>query len=54
MVGSKPWGLYLIPISFVLSGLVYGASYVGQGLGSLQMMELRSFVESALWSRGEP
>jgi hypothetical protein len=52
MVGSQPWGLYLIPISLILSGLVYGASYVGQGLGSLQMMELRSFVEKALWRRG--
>lgn len=54
MVGANPWGLYLVPISFVLSGLVYGASYVGQGLASLQMLELRSFVEAALWSRGEP
>ena len=45
MVGSRPWGLYLTPASFILSGLVYGASYVGQGLGSLQMLELRSFVE---------
>jgi len=54
MVGSEPWGLYLIPAAFVLSGLVYGASYVGQGLGSLQMLELRSFVETALSSRDEP
>ena len=52
MVGSRPWGLYLIPASLILSGLVYGASYVGQGLGSLQMLELRSFVEKALWPRG--
>jgi len=51
MVGSQPWGLYLTPAAFILSGLVYGASYVGQGLGSLQMMELRSFVETALWPR---
>ena len=48
MVDSQPWGLYLTPVSFILSGLVYGASYVGQGLGSLQMLELRSFVERAL------
>lgn len=52
MVGSQPWGLYLTPASFILSGLVYGASYVGQGLGSLQMLELRSFVERALWPPG--
>jgi hypothetical protein len=51
MVGSRPWGLYLSPAALILSGLVYGASYVGQGLGSLQMQELRSFVEKALWPR---
>ena len=29
-------------------GLSYGAAYVGQGLGSNQMYDLRAFVESAL------
>lgn len=48
MVDDQPRALILIPVSFVLSGLVYGASYVGQGLGSLQMQELRNFVETAL------
>lgn len=45
MVDSEPWALYLIPISVVSSALIYGASYVGQGLGALQMQELRSLVE---------
>ncbi|MEM9553608.1 MAG: hypothetical protein AAGC60_05065 [Acidobacteriota bacterium] len=48
MVGSEPWGLYLTPLALILSALVYGASYVGQGLGSLQMQELRSLVERAI------
>lgn len=48
MVGAEPWGLYLTPLAVVLSALVYGASYVGQGLGALQMLELRSLVEQAI------
>lgn len=48
MVDSEPWGLYLIPVGVVFSALVYGASYVGQGLGALQMQELRSLVERAI------
>ncbi len=54
MLDSDPWALYLIPISFVLSALVYGASYVGQGLGAMQMLELRVFVEKALGLEGRP
>jgi hypothetical protein len=48
MVGEEPWAFYLTPLAVVLSALVYGASYVGQGLGALQMQELRSRVERAL------
>jgi hypothetical protein len=33
---------------FVLGGLSYGAAYVGQGLGSEQMYELRAFLDGAL------
>ena len=48
VVGAEPWSLLLIPVSVVPSALVYGASYVGQGLGALQMQELRSLVERAI------
>lgn len=48
MVGSEPWSLLLTPFSLILSGLVYGASFVGQGLGALQMQELRGFLERAI------
>ena len=48
MVGTDPWVLLLIPLSFLLAGLVYGSTYVGQGLGALQMQELRLFVERAI------
>lgn len=39
---TMPTGLYYAPIGAVLAGLVYGASFVGQGLGSEQMYLLRA------------
>jgi hypothetical protein len=39
---TTPTGLYAAPIGAALAGLVYGASFVGQGLGSDQMFLLRS------------
>lgn len=38
--------------AMVGGGLSYGAAYVGQGLGSEQMFELRSFLERALEEDG--
>jgi hypothetical protein len=32
----------------VLGGLIYGAAYVGQGLGSEEMYVLRAFLEGAV------
>ena len=43
-----PWALYLAPLAAVFAGLVYGASFVGQGLGSEQMYRVRAFLEEAL------
>lgn len=37
-----PTALYVAPVTGVLAALVYGASFVGQGLGSDQMYLLRS------------
>lgn len=42
ILGRSPTGLYLAPAGAVVAGLVYGASYVGQGLGSEQMYLLRA------------
>lgn len=42
VLGRPPTGLYVAPVGAVLAGLVYGASYVGQGLGSEQMYLLRA------------
>jgi hypothetical protein len=39
---TTPTGLYAAPAGAVLAGLVYGASYVGQGLGSEQMYLMRA------------
>jgi hypothetical protein len=42
VMGITPTGLYVAPAGAVLAGLVYGASFVGQGLGSEQMYLLRA------------
>jgi len=47
MVGQAPTALLVAPGAGLLAGLVYGASFVGQGLGSEQMYFLRhSLVEA--------
>ncbi len=43
---QSPWALYLTPLALLFAGLVYGASFVGQGLGSAQMYELRAWLEA--------
>jgi hypothetical protein len=48
VAGQQPWALYLTPLSLVLAGLVHGAAYVGQGLGSEQMYRVRAFLETAI------
>ncbi len=48
VLGQDPWALYFTPVAILIAGLVYGASYVGQGLGSAQMCELRHFLSQAL------
>jgi hypothetical protein len=48
MVGQTPTALLVAPGAAVLAGLVYGASFVGQGLGSDQMYFLRHSLEEAI------
>lgn len=45
LVGQPPTALYAVPAFALLAGLVFGASFVGQGLGSDQMYRLRATLE---------
>lgn len=47
-IGLSPTGLYVAPAAAVLAGLVYGASFVGQGLASDQLYFLRSALTDAV------
>lgn len=40
-LGQPPIALFVAPAAGILAGLVYGASFVGQGLGAEQMYFLR-------------
>jgi hypothetical protein len=42
IVGETPTAFLALPVLAVLAGLVFGASFVGQGLGSDQMYRLRA------------
>lgn len=48
ILDRTPWALWLTPIAVVLAALVYGASFVGQGLGSEQMYRVRAFLDAAV------
>ncbi len=53
-LGGRPYALIGIPAAMAFSTLVYGASFVGQGLGSEQTYRLRRFVEEILRNLEEP
>ncbi len=42
MLSQSPTGFYVAAAATVLGGLTFGASFVGQGLGSEQMYRLRA------------
>ncbi|MDF1801093.1 MAG: hypothetical protein P1V81_18140 [Planctomycetota bacterium] len=48
LLDMTPWALWLTPAALLLTGLTYGAAYVGQGLGAGQMHDLRNFLDGAL------
>ena len=45
---KTPYALFVAPVCLILAGLVYGGAYVGQGLGTDQMYQLRSFLDHCL------
>jgi hypothetical protein len=49
MLGKDPLVSLALLVAFLVGGgLAYGAAYIGQGLGSEQMYELRAFLDHAL------
>lgn len=53
MLDRTPTGFVAAPIAAVLAGLVYGASFVGQGLGSEQMYFLRATLTKLAEAEGD-
>ena len=48
LVHQSPSALLAVPVCVALAGFVYGAAFIGQGLGAEQMYILRSFVDHAI------
>lgn len=52
-VGGPIWALWAAPLSVALIAFVYGAAFIGQGLTTDEMFELRSFVERVVRESAE-
>ncbi|MEZ5064950.1 MAG: hypothetical protein R3B81_09450 [bacterium] len=52
-VGGPIWAMWSAPVSVALIAFVYGAAFIGQGLSTDEMFELRSFVERAIRESAE-
>jgi hypothetical protein len=48
MVGGPIWMIWAAPASVALIAFIYGAAFIGQGLSTEEMFELRAFVECAV------
>ena len=48
LINESPWALLAVPACVALAAFVYGAAFIGQGLGAEQMYTLRSFVDDAI------
>lgn len=48
-----PWAFVGVPAALALAGFTYGAAFIGQGLGSADMYELRTFVDRVADGVGE-
>lgn len=54
MLGWSPWALWGVPAFLALIAFVYGAVFIGQGLGAEEMHVLRSVVERCAEGAPEP
>lgn len=45
MLGGPLWMMLSAPVSLALIAFIYGAAFIGQGLSTDEMFELRAFVE---------
>lgn len=54
LIDQTPTAFFVAPIALVLAGLVYGASFVGQGLGGEQMYFLRASITKIVEEDSEP
>lgn len=48
MLGDQAWGYFIVPAAIFSIAFVYGAVFIGQGLGAEQMYQLRSFLDRCL------
>lgn len=48
IIHESPSALLAVPACVALAAFVYGAAFIGQGLGAEQMYTLRSFVDDAI------
>ena len=53
-LGDTPTGFLVAPAAAILAGLVYGASFVGQGMGGEQMYFLRATLTKAAAAEDAP
>ena len=53
-LGDAPWALIAIPVALALGGFVYGATFIGQGLGAEEMYALRSLLDRAIERADQP
>lgn len=47
-LGGPIWTMWAAPGSVALIAFIYGAAFIGQGLSSEEMFELRAFVEDTV------
>lgn len=48
VLGEAPWALAAPAVSLALIGVVYGASFIGQGLAATQMYEIRRYLDACV------
>ena len=48
LAALSPVGFAIAPLALLLAAFTYGAAFIGQGLGSEEMYELRSFVDQCV------